>query len=141
MNKEQQQEALNRAWDHFITQGNPLSFEVVAQNDRVECRYLGPKGERCAFAIQLTPEELDLAHRCCEGELASRVIQRFDLKRFQRLDGRADTFYDALQQAHDPIARRFALSSDQSPERARKQLAHSLRNLAETFDLEIPPHV
>lgn len=121
------QDAFNRVWNHFITNGAPASYDTKA----MECRYNGPNGAMCAFSLLLTEDE---RKKALEGTACYVLINRWELTRFM-LDGRDDEFYWVLQQTHDASARKYHKSFATS---FREDLKAALQEVADRFGLEIP---
>ncbi len=126
--KEEQQAAISRVWDHFITQKQPFGTN---ENSTV-CRYIGEDGRRCAIGCLL--EEAH-AKSLPQGAIVTSVLNYLP----QSLRACGGEFLARLQMEHDNIA---GMSPD--PEIRRRQLAKSLRYLAtghRGYDLELPEYL
>jgi hypothetical protein len=100
------QEALNRVWQHFVVEGQPLAFERAVSY--AQCLYFREAdGARCAVGI-LVPEEL--ARRMpltsimglFRGFVADSEIIAAEVA--AALNGTTLSFIEELQMAHDEAA-------------------------------------
>lgn len=112
------QKAFNIVWKHFVTDGNPLSY----QRDR--CYYSGPEGARCAIGALCTKDEL--RRLVAEGLNCETVHEAQHVLGLSDAPRQTKRFFRALQRAHDSAA--FATWG----------ISLSLHDLAIRYNLTIP---
>ncbi len=130
-----EQEAFDKVWAHFVTNGQPVSYE--AEGSGLRRRYLYPKyrdpeGHRCAIGA-LIPD--DQYTEEMEEQHPSYVLDQSQAHLEDPM------FVSALQAAHDVTVeciQLHCLEGEVERRYARYALRCRLRNLAEQYDLVVP---
>jgi hypothetical protein len=125
LTQERKQQMVDKVYKTFVTDEAPPALDPKHGG----CAYLGPSGEKCAFAVNLNDEQLKVAHQH-EGTSALFFIKEFEI--FAEFRGSEEFVYD-LQGCHD----RPAISSP-IVGGFKEGLSYSLVGLCRIYNLTYP---